>query len=64
MKKLIKHPLTGRPCSGRLHKNGGGFVAKTARVAETAYVGANAKVLDFARVDGRATDHGACDGSR
>lgn len=36
--------------AGRIHANGGGFVAHTATVASTAYVGPNARVLGSARV--------------
>ncbi len=39
---------------GYYHPNGGGFVAKTAKVAPTAYIGANAKVLGNAVVEGNA----------
>jgi len=45
---------------GALHSNGGGFVARTAQVDATAYVGpearvlGTARVLDHARVEGRA----------
>ena len=48
------------PAEGAPHPNGGGFVARTAEVAATAYVGPDArvtgisKVLDQARIDGRA----------
>ncbi|WAW95395.1 Svx/AvrXca family virulence/avirulence protein [Xanthomonas citri pv. malvacearum] len=45
---------------GRRHANGGGWVANTANVASTAYVGARARVLGGnvlgnARIEGRAT---------
>ncbi|MBI5832052.1 MAG: hypothetical protein HZB16_07050 [Armatimonadetes bacterium] len=40
--------------AGHKHPNGGGFVADTAKVADTAYVGPNARVLDAAQVLGRA----------
>lgn len=46
--------------AGSAHANGGGFVANTANVAATAYVGpqarvlGNAQVLDSARLEGRA----------
>jgi len=39
---------------GRRHSNGGGWVARSARVAETAYVGPNAMVLDGAQVKDHA----------
>lgn len=39
---------------GHRHPNGGGFVAKTAKVSPTAYVGPNAKVLGNAVVEGNA----------
>lgn len=40
------------------HKNGGGLVAKTATVADTAYIGPNAMVLDTAKV----LDHASIEG--
>lgn len=40
--------------SGRIHANGGGWVANYATVDASAYVGPNARVLDFARVLGNA----------
>jgi hypothetical protein len=43
-----------RNAKGHRHANGGGFVADSARVAETAYVGPNAMVLDGARVEDNA----------
>ena len=39
---------------GAPHSNGGGFVANTATVDATAYIGPNAQVLDQARVTGDA----------
>jgi carbonic anhydrase/acetyltransferase-like protein (isoleucine patch superfamily) len=39
---------------GTAHPNGGGFVAKSAKVAPTAFVGPNARVLDGAEVSGNA----------
>ena len=39
---------------GAPHANGGGFVAKSAKVAPTAFVGPNARVLDGAQVSGNA----------
>ncbi|RYG37575.1 hypothetical protein EON81_06330, partial [bacterium] len=49
---------------GRFHANGGGFVAASASVASTAYVGPNAQVLDDARVGGNARieDHAVVGG--
>lgn len=38
--------------SGSAHPNGGGFVAKTAKVDDSVYVGPNAKVLGNAKVTG------------
>jgi carbonic anhydrase/acetyltransferase-like protein (isoleucine patch superfamily) len=43
-----------KPSDGDPHPNGGGFVAKSAKVAPTAYVGPNARVLDSAQVSGNA----------
>ena len=43
-----------RNAKGHRHSNGGGFVADSARVAKTAYVGPDAMVLDGARVQGNA----------
>lgn len=40
--------------SGATHSNGGGWVASTASVAETVYVGPNAQVLDDANISGEA----------
>lgn len=39
---------------GRRHPNGGGFVASSAKVDSTAYVGPDARVLDAATVTGEA----------
>ncbi len=39
---------------GAPHENGGGFVAKTAKVSDSVYVGPNAMVLGNARVTGNA----------
>lgn len=39
---------------GAAHHNGGGFVANTAFASADAYVGPNARVLDFARIEGKA----------
>ena len=36
------------------HKNGGGWVANTAKIEETAYIGPNAQVYGDARVSGNA----------
>lgn len=50
---------------GRQHPNGGGFVADTAKVAQSVYVGKDAAVLDEAQIegdviiDGSATVRGA-----
>lgn len=43
-----------RMTQGGFHPNGGGFVAATAKVDTTAYVGKNAKVLGYATVSGNA----------
>lgn len=40
--------------SGRIHPNGGGFVAYTANVDDSVYVGKDAKVLGYATVSGNA----------
>lgn len=48
-------PLPALPAvEGALHPNGLGFVASTATVAPTAFLGPNAKVLDRAHVSGNA----------
>ena len=49
-------PLAEAPpkVAGAPHPNGGGFVAKSAKVEATAYVAPGARVLDGARVTGRA----------
>ncbi|MFI1773478.1 DUF6055 domain-containing protein [Thalassobellus citreus] len=44
--------------AGAPHSNGGGFVANTARVDATAYVGPHAVVLDYARITGLARIEG------
>ena len=49
------------PCygaSGKAHPNGGGFVADTAEVDETAYVDPLAQVCDYVRVPALAGVHG------
>jgi carbonic anhydrase/acetyltransferase-like protein (isoleucine patch superfamily) len=46
------------PVAAHQHINGGGWVADTATVADTAYVGPNAKVYGIARVSGNATVSG------
>ncbi|MDO4864571.1 MAG: DUF6055 domain-containing protein [Ruminococcus sp.] len=51
--------------SGRRHANGGGFVANTAKVDDSVYVGKDARVLGYAtvsgsaRIDGHATVTGS-----
>lgn len=54
--KLENASPTQRPISGGLkqHPNGGGYVATTAKVASTAYVGPNAMVLGNATVSDNA----------
>ena len=48
------------PVPAHQHSNGGGWVADTAKVHETAYIGpdakvfGNAEVIDYAKVDGNA----------
>ncbi|MCH5187201.1 MAG: hypothetical protein J1F63_02265 [Oscillospiraceae bacterium] len=53
----MKRPR-GTTAMGRLHENGGGFVALTANVAETAYVGPDAQVLGRATVSDNAVIDG------
>lgn len=49
------HPDTPNSSgSGSWHSNGGGWVASTAQVASTVYVGPHARVLDNAKVSGNA----------
>lgn len=50
---------------GRRHSNGGGFVAYTAKVDDSVYVGENARVLGYATVKGNARieDHAIVTGS-
>ena len=43
-----------KPADAAPHPNGGGLVAKSAKVDATAYVGPNARVLDAAQVSGKA----------
>jgi carbonic anhydrase/acetyltransferase-like protein (isoleucine patch superfamily) len=45
----MKNKVTGAP-----HSNGGGWVASTAKVDASAYVGPNAQVLETAKVQGNA----------
>lgn len=51
--------------SGKRHPNGGGFVARTAKVDDSVYVGKDARVLGYAtvtgnaRIDGHATVTGS-----
>ncbi|GEM_PF-906590 len=54
-----------RYVQGHAHPNGGGFVADSASVASTAYVGPNAQVLDGAQVSGtaRIEDHATIGGA-
>lgn len=55
--KAGPHESRPRPpanAKGRPHPNGGGFVADSAKVEATAYVGPNAMVLDRAQVSGHA----------
>ena len=47
-----------RMAQGSIHPNGGGFVASTAKVDPTVYVGKNAKVLGYAAVTGNAVIDG------
>jgi len=47
-------PREERPQEGGRHPNGGGFVAKTAKVEPSVFVGPNARVLDMAQVSGHA----------
>ncbi|NQT53713.1 hypothetical protein HQ576_16770, partial [bacterium] len=49
----VWHP-THKGIAGKHHRNGGGFVAKTAHVDATAYVGPDAQALDAAKVTGNA----------
>lgn len=56
---------SGSMAQGSYHPNGGGFVASTATVDASVYVGSNAKVLDYATVTGNAviTDYATVCGS-
>ncbi len=56
---------SGGASYGGYHPNGGGFVAATASVDASVYVGPNAKVLDYATVTGNAviTDYATVCGS-
>ncbi len=47
-------PVKPSDVEGRSHTDGGGFVANTAKVAETAYVGPRARVLGEAQVQDNA----------
>jgi carbonic anhydrase/acetyltransferase-like protein (isoleucine patch superfamily) len=46
--------LSAEEVDGSLHPNGGGFVATTAFASPSAYIGPNARVLDYARVENNA----------
>jgi len=48
-----------RSAEGHRHGNGGGFVSDFAQVADTAYVGPNAMVLNDCRVEDNARINGA-----
>lgn len=48
----------GAAASGHYHSNGGGFVASTAKVDDSVYVGKYAKVLGYATVSGNAVVDG------
>ena len=48
-----------KPDEQHQHKNGGGWVANTARVEETAYIGPDAQVSGVALVSGNAQVSGA-----
>ncbi|NLY11072.1 MAG: hypothetical protein GX020_05230 [Firmicutes bacterium] len=50
---VVGYPA-GTSLAGSFHPNGGGFVANTAKVEPTVYVGPNARVLGTARVSGNA----------
>ncbi|MBW8016392.1 MAG: hypothetical protein FVQ82_09410 [Planctomycetes bacterium] len=53
-----RHPSTtapAAPAGGKFHKNGGGWVANSAKVDASAYVGKNAMVLGNAKVLGNAS---------
>ncbi len=47
-----KHRVIETTAKGEAHPNGGGFVAKTANVSDSVYVGPNACVLGTARISG------------
>ncbi|MBR6243697.1 MAG: hypothetical protein IKQ90_09425 [Ruminococcus sp.] len=49
---------TAATARGSYHPNGGGFVASTAKVDASVYVGKNAKVLGYATVSGNAVIDG------
>ena len=53
--EIVTKVIDDRQVSGRFHENGGGFVADTAHVDPTAYVGREALVTDNARVTDHAT---------
>ena len=56
---------SGNMQQGSYHPNGGGFVAATAKVDDSVYVGKDAKVLGYASVTGNAVidDHAVVTGS-
>lgn len=54
----IKQSQDGSTVNGKAHPNGGGFVASTAKVDSSVYVGKDAKVLGYATVSGNAVIDG------
>ncbi|MBR2283706.1 MAG: hypothetical protein IJ874_04705 [Ruminococcus sp.] len=55
---VLQTQISGATLRGHYHSNGGGFVADTATVADSVYVGPNAKVLEYANVSGNAVIDG------
>lgn len=51
---IQQDPLASAGGMGNYHSNGGGFVASTAHVDDSVYVGKHAKVLGYANVTGNA----------
>ena len=51
---IKQSPYSINESSGRSHSNGGGFVANTATVDDSVYIGKDAKVLGYATVTGNA----------
>lgn len=55
---IMQSRQSSASAQGHYHSNGGGFVANTASVDDSVYVGKNAKVIGYAKVTGNAVIDG------